>query len=89
MNITIWYYLLIINILAFGAYGIDKWKAKTKKWRIPESTLLGFAALGGALGCFLGMQIFRHKTQHTSFRIIVPLCLVLWIGILAYLIFFQ
>ena len=30
-------YLLIMNVAGFAAMGIDKYKAKMRKWRIPES----------------------------------------------------
>ena len=33
-------YLLVINVVTFIVYGIDKYKAKHDKWRIPEATLL-------------------------------------------------
>ncbi|MEE0084745.1 MAG: DUF1294 domain-containing protein [Paludibacteraceae bacterium] len=72
-------YLAIINVVAFTAYGLDKWKAKKSKWRIPESTLILFAAIGGALGAYAGMKCFRHKTQHKKFTILVPLFLIVWI----------
>lgn len=42
--------LVIINVITFIVYGIDKWKAKQSKWRIRESTLLGLAAVGGSIG---------------------------------------
>lgn len=77
-------YLLAINIIAFAAYGIDKWKAKHGKWRISEMTLILLAYMGGALGALLGMKVFRHKTQHWKFRILVPLALVLWIVAIGY-----
>lgn len=77
-NIAI-YALIGINIVAFAMYGIDKWKAKKSKWRIPEANLLAVAALGGALGAWLGMKTFRHKTQHKKFTICVPLFLIAWI----------
>lgn len=73
-------YLAIINVVAFTAYGLDKWKAKKSKWRIPESTLILFAAIGGALGAYAGMKCFRHKTQHKKFTILVPLFLIVWIA---------
>ena len=57
-------YLLIINALAFGLMYADKRKAQKNLWRIPERTLLGTALIGGSLGAFAGMQIFRHKTKH-------------------------
>ncbi|MBQ0030456.1 MAG: DUF1294 domain-containing protein [Bacteroidales bacterium] len=77
-NIAI-YALIGINIVAFAMYGIDKWKAKKSKWRIPEANLLAVAAFGGALGAWLGMKTFRHKTQHKKFIIFVPLFLIAWI----------
>lgn len=76
--IAIW--LAAINLLAFGAYGIDKWKAVHDKWRTPERTLVLLAAAGGGLGAWLGMKVFRHKTKHTLFRVLVPLFTVLWIA---------
>ena len=41
-------YLLIINIIAFIMYGIDKWKAHRKQWRISEKMLLFLAVIGGS-----------------------------------------
>jgi uncharacterized membrane protein YsdA (DUF1294 family) len=84
MNI-LYIYLAIINVAAFTAYGLDKWKAKKSKWRIPESTLILFAAIGGALGAYAGMKCFRHKTQHKKFTILVPLFLIVWIAGLGWL----
>jgi uncharacterized membrane protein YsdA (DUF1294 family) len=60
-------------------YAIDKWKAKHQKWRIPETTLLCLAMAGGALGAYIGMQLFRHKTKHKKFTFLVPLFLLLWL----------
>ena len=45
-------------------YGVDKWNAKQGKWRISETTLLMLAAVGGAIGALLGMQVWHHKTKH-------------------------
>ena len=73
-------YLLLINPLGFVLYGIDKAKSKRKvNRRIPERTLLWVARLGGGLGCWLGMMLFRHKTKHTRFMILVPLWTVVWV----------
>ena len=65
-------YLAIITVVTFFAYGIDKWKAQHNRWRIPESVLLGLAAGGGSVGAWLGMQVWRHKTQHKKFKYGVP-----------------
>lgn len=80
------YYLIIINIITFFAYGIDKLKAKYNRWRISENMLIGLAAIGGAIGAFAGMQIFRHKTKHLKFKIFIPVCILIWIMVLYLLI---
>lgn len=69
--------LLALNIITFAAYGLDKSKARKRRWRIPESTLLWMAALGGSLGAWLGMNVWHHKTLHLKFRLGVPLLLIL------------
>lgn len=67
-------YILIMNIWAFVMYGADKKKAKTRKARrISEKALLKVCFFGGAAGGLIGMQIFRHKTLHKKFKILVPL----------------
>jgi uncharacterized membrane protein YsdA (DUF1294 family) len=71
-------YLLVVNLVAFALYGLDKNRAKQQKWRIRERTLLLVAFLGGGIGAYAGMLVFRHKTQHVQFRLLVPLSIVLW-----------
>ena len=79
-------YLILINLLGFVLYGADKVKSKGKENRcIPERVLLWVARLGGGLGCWLGMMLFRHKTKHNRFMILVPLWTVLWAAALALL----
>lgn len=73
---TFFYYLLAINVLTFATYGVDKWKARHKHWRVREMSLLLLAALGGSVGALLAMCLFRHKTQHRNFRYGVPVILV-------------
>lgn len=82
-------YLLIVNIVAFFLMGIDKRKAQTGAWRIPEKTLFLSAILGGGVGAIAGMQLFRHKTRHRSFVIGMPLILLAWVVLLAALIYFR
>ncbi len=82
-------YLLIVNIVAFFLMGIDKKKAQTGVWRIPEKTLFLSAILGGGVGAIAGMQLFRHKTRHRSFVIGMPLILLAWVILLAALIYFR
>ncbi len=70
------YYLLTINLLTFVTYGIDKYKARHKHWRVREASLLLLAALGGSPAALLAMHLFRHKTQHNKFRYGVPAILI-------------
>ena len=77
--------LAAVNLLAFALYGIDKLKAKKGAWRIPEATLLLVAFLGGSLGALLGMELFRHKTKHAKFKVLVPLFLILHIALGVYI----
>ena len=72
-------YLLIINAIAFFLMLADKQKARKKKWRIPEATLIGVAVIGGSVGALAGMYTFRHKTKHPKFTIGVPVILALQI----------
>ena len=53
-------YLIVANVLTFFMYGVDKWKAKRSKWRIPEATLLVLAIIGGSIGALLGMKVWRQ-----------------------------
>ena len=69
---TLTYYLIVINILTFLLYGIDKWKAQKGKWRIPEETLIWLAIVGGSIGALIGMYLFRHKTKHRKFTMGIP-----------------
>ena len=74
------YYLLAVNVLTFSVYGVDMWKAQRGRWRVPEATLMGLAALGGSVGAWLAMQLFRHKTQKKKFRYGVPALFVLQVA---------
>ena len=84
MNLVL-YYIVIINILIFIVYGIDKLKAKKGKWRIPESTLLLLAIIGGSIGAWFGMKVWHHKTKHKKFKYGIPLIIILQLGVLLYL----
>ena len=85
MTEALLYYLIVINIVAFLVYGIDKWKAKQGSWRISEATLLILAVIGGSIGALLGMKVWRHKTQHKKFKYGLPLILIIQIILIGYL----
>ena len=79
------YYLLGINAVTFIVYGIDKYKAKKAKWRIPEATLLLLAVLGGSIGAWMGMKVWHHKTMHRKFKYGIPAILLIQIALMTYL----
>ncbi len=71
-------YLVLINLMTFALYGIDKGRAVTHRWRISEAKLLLAAWAGGAAGALAGMLFFRHKTRKWKFRLLVPAALAVW-----------
>ena len=81
-------YLIVINILTFLIFGIDKWKARKGKWRIPEGTLIWMSIIGGSIGALMGMYLFHHKTQKRKFNLGIP-AILLAQAILAYFLFLR
>jgi uncharacterized membrane protein YsdA (DUF1294 family) len=79
-------FFLIINVLTFFAFALDKYLAKRALWRVSESALLTLAAFGGAVGATLAQRLLRHKTQKQPFKTIlmfisvIQLLLIIWFG---------
>lgn len=69
--------------------GLDKQYAKQKQRRIPEKRLFTLSAVGGALGGWIGMKVWRHKTKHRSFVIGLPLLFVLNIACISFIFGFY
>jgi uncharacterized membrane protein YsdA (DUF1294 family) len=78
-------YLVFMNLLGLALMGIDKRKAKNHAWRIPEKTLFLASLLGGSVGTWAGMYLFRHKTKHWYFVVGMPLILLIQIGLVVFL----
>lgn len=78
-------YLVIINVITFVIFGVDKYKAIRQEWRIRESTLLGLALIGGSIGGWLAMYIFHHKTKKVKFFVGIPVILAIQIVVFSYL----
>lgn len=70
-------WLSAMNLAVFSLFGLDKARARRQKSRIPERTLFLLSLLGGSLGALAGMQLWKHKTLHNSFRIGIPAILLL------------
>lgn len=77
-------YLILINLIAFAAFGADKHRARRKKWRIPEKTLFLLALLGGSVGALAGMYVFHHKVRKWRFAIGIPAILIVQILMLEF-----
>jgi len=71
------------NIITFALYGADKQKARKNERRISEATLILCAFLIGGMGAVLGMSVFRHKTKHLKFKLLVPIAFILNIVVVA------
>lgn len=80
-------YLVIINIIAFVTYGVDKSKAERGAWRIPEKTLILLAVIGGSIGAYLGMWFFHHKTMKPKFAVGIPI--IISVQIAAVILLYQ
>jgi len=80
-------YLIAVNIFTLILMWWDKRKAKKKEWRVAEATLLLLSFVGGALGLFLGIFKFRHKTLKRSFRAAAVISLI--VSLIIYWIAFR
>ena len=70
-------YLIVINLVTFIVFGVDKAKAKKHSWRIPEKTLFLLSIIGGSVGAIIGMHTFRHKTRKWYFSFGMPAILII------------
>ena len=95
MKILFYIYLaamFVMSIVALISYKRDKSFAQKGERRTPEKTLLLQAACFGGIGAFAGMQIYRHKTKHLQFQILVPLSMIVQIillGVIGYFAFIK
>lgn len=78
---------IVMNLLAYASFGLDKQRARSRKWRISEKTLLWLTVCGGAVGGWRGMKDFRHKTHKNTFRILIPLFIILQVVLLYFIVF--
>ena len=77
---------LLINAVTVAAFALDKRRSLARAWRIPESRLLWFAALGGSPGAFWARRRFRHKTRKQPFVGRLQIIAMVQVGVVAGLI---
>lgn len=86
-------YLLLIyaavSLLAFFAYAADKRKARKRRFRTSEATLLGMGFFGGAIGALAAMNLFRHKTRKWYFWAVNFLGLIWQVTLFLYLLLWK
>ncbi|NLT12532.1 MAG: DUF1294 domain-containing protein [Clostridiaceae bacterium] len=70
-------YYVLICVISFSLFRYDKYAAVSRHLRISENVLFCISLMGGALGSYLAMYIFRHKTRHLSFRVGIPILIIL------------
>ena len=83
---SIIFYYVVVNLVAFIMYGIDKNRAIKKEWRISEKSQILVSLAGGAFGALLGMHVIRHKTRHIKFQLIIPLTVIVHFVVIYFLI---
>lgn len=72
---------LILNLITFGVFGIDKLRARLNLTRISEKTLLTLAIAGGSVGAIFAQKLFRHKTRKFRYRV--------WIILVSQFVIFE
>jgi len=69
-------FIIVMNVVVFLTYGLDKYFARHRMMRIPSIVLLIIPFFFAGVGAFLGMRIFNHKTRFVEFNMIVPLSII-------------
>ena len=80
-------YIALMSVVLLVVMKADKERARRNQYRISEKTLWMTAIFGGAIGGVIGMQLFRHKTKHLSFRLGFPLLALLDVSVLVFVRF--
>ncbi len=88
MKDIIFWYFIVVNIVTFILFGVDKKKAINHKYRISEFALMTACAIGGSLGGSFGMNVFHHKTKHMKFVVGIPLIVVIQLAVV-YIFFIR
>ena len=82
-------WLCLISLAAVCVTVSDKKRARQHRRRVPESTLLWLAALGGGAAMYLTMRKIRHKTLHRKFMLGIPLIVLAEAAAAAALFWFR
>ena len=78
---------VVISIVVFIVYALDKSAARKNQWRTPENTLHLLALIGGWPGALVAQKLLHHKSSKQSFQAVFWVTVVLNCGILGWLFF--
>jgi len=73
---------VVLSLITFIAYAIDKSAAQNDRWRTKENTLHMFSIIGGWPGAYFAQNKLRHKSSKSQFKA------VYWITALLNVVFF-
>lgn len=79
------YYFIIVSVLTYFVFYVDKKRAINGRRRVREKTLFLLALVGGAFGGWLAMNIHRHKTKKWTFTLLLPLFIIFHLFILYFI----
>ena len=78
------FYLVLINLVTFIIFAVDKWKARNNRFRIKEAVLFLLCLLGGTIGGIIGVHALHHKTTRQAFVVGIPLILLVQVVTVIY-----
>lgn len=76
---------LLVSLVTFFIYAVDKSAARKGAWRAQESTLHLLSLAGGWPGALVAQQKLRHKSKKRSFRAVFWITVFLNCGVFAWL----
>lgn len=81
--------VVVVSLITWIAYAVDKRAAQAGRWRIAESTLHWLELLGGWPGAIAAQQWMRHKTQKAGFRAVFWLMVLLHVAALVAWVYWR
>ena len=79
-------FYIVVSIITFTVYAIDKSAATKGTWRTSESTLHLLSLVGGWPGALVAQQKLRHKSKKQFFRFVYWITVALNCALLSWLL---